>query len=34
MKIKSMKVYNIIQNSGTINAISGPKFENKKTMNN
>ena len=27
MKIKSMKIYNTIQNSGTIlNAISGPKL--------
>ena len=28
MKIKKMKIYNTIQNSGTL--FSGPKLENKK----
>ena len=31
MKIKKMKIYNTIQNSGIPrNAFSGPKLENKK----
>ena len=33
MKIKKMKIYNTIQNGGTVN-FSGPKLENKKTVNN
>ena len=35
MKIKKMKIYNTIQNSSSYrNAFSGPKLENKKTVNN
>ena len=34
MKIKNMKIYNTIQNSGTVmHFLAGPKLDNKKTMN-
>ena len=34
MKIKNMKIYNTIQNSGTVTHFLDQKLENKKTVNN